>query len=159
MAGASAKIRQAGPDDVPEIVALNAALFREDAGRRDPFTDQGWPGREGREYFAGFLARDGSLGLLAESGDEVVGYLVGYVRDGSSLRPVRMAELESMYVLEEYRCRGVGARLVGEFLRWARERGAERASVTAYAANTGAVRFYERSGFRPKSLTLEAGIG
>lgn len=159
MSNTETKIRPAEREDVVRIVALNAALFREDAGQRDPFTDQGWPEREGREYFTALLAQDDSVGLLAEAGDEVVGYLVGYVGGGSSLRPVRVAELESMYVSEKYRGRGVGARLVGEFLRWSRKRGAERASVTAYAANERAVRFYERSGFRPKSLTLEVGIG
>ncbi len=54
---------------------------------------------------------------------------------------------------------GVGERLVGEFLAWARERGAERASVTAYADNGCAIRFYERYGFRPRSVSLERRIG
>ncbi len=64
-----------------------------------------------------------------------------------------------MYVLEGYRGQGVGARLVDEFLGWAWSRGAERASVVvAYAANERAIRFYQRAGFRPKSVSLERGI-
>lgn len=34
-----------------------------------------------------------------------------------------------------------------------------RASVTAYAANGGAVRFYEREGFSPRNLSLERDLG
>lgn len=159
MSGAEVRIRRAGPDDVESIVELNTFLFREDSGRRDPFMNQEWPTEEGLEYFAGFLARERGVCLLAESGGgEVVGYLAGYVAAGSSLRPVEVAELESMYVVEGYRSLGVGAKLVGEFLRWAGARGAERASVTAYAANEGAVRFYEGMGFRLKSLSLEMGL-
>lgn len=159
MSGTEVFIRRAGADDIAKVVELNACLFREDSGRRDPFMNQDWPVEEGREYFAGFLARERGVCLLAESVGEVVGYLVGHVAAGSSLRPVAVAELESMYVLEGYRSSGVGARLVEEFRRWAVTKGAERASVTAYAANERAVRFYERMGFRSKSLSLEMGLG
>jgi GNAT superfamily N-acetyltransferase len=38
----------------------------------------------------------------------------------------------------------------------ARERGARQASVTAYAANHAAQRFYERHGFAPASITSRA---
>ncbi len=138
------RVRRAGEGDVPEVVGLSAALFREDAGQRDPSMNLDWPAEEGRGYFAGL---------------EAVGYLAGRLRDADTLRPVGVAELESMYVREGSRDSGVGARLVEEFLGWARERGAERASVTAYAANERAIRFYERLGFAARSLSLERKIG
>jgi GNAT superfamily N-acetyltransferase len=50
----------------------------------------------------------------------------------------------------------VGSLLVQHFLAWARERGARQASVTAYAANQAAQRFYERHGFAPASITSRA---
>ena len=95
--------------------------------------------------------------LLAEVEEGIVGYLAGYVRAGSSLRPVPVAELESMYVAEEHRGGRVGERLVASFRSWARERGAWRTSVTAHAANERAIRFYKRAGFRAKNVTLEVG--
>ena len=152
-------VRRAGADDVADIVELSSALFREDAGQRDPFTNLGWPEEEGWEYFAGLVAGDLSLCLLAGSADGVVGYLAGYVRERTVLRPVKVAELESMYVQGGYRGQGVGARMVDEFLEWAALRGAERALVTAYAANELAIRFYRGMGFRPKSVFLERAIG
>ncbi len=50
------------------IVELSSALFGEDAGLKDPFTNLSWPEEEGRDYFAGLVARGLSLCLLAESG-------------------------------------------------------------------------------------------
>ena len=50
------------------------------------------------------------------------------------------------------------AELANQFLKWAREKGAERVSVTAYAANERAIAFYERLGFEPRNLSLEMGI-
>lgn len=66
-----------------------------------------------------------------------------------------VAELESMFVLDNARCRGVGKHLVDAFLAWCHGRGMQRVSVTAYAANDGAIRFYQRAGFAARQLTLE----
>lgn len=107
-----------------EVVELSAALFREDAGRRDASVNLDWPAEEGWEHFAGFVASEDGLCLVAGSGEEIAGYMAGYVKEGSTLRPVKVAELESMYVREEYRGQGMGAKLVGEFFRWAGELGA-----------------------------------
>ena len=155
---AEAHIRVARAEDVEGIVALNASLFEEDAGARDPFTYVGWPGEEGYDHFLRLVSRDEAVCLLAVARDVTIGYLAGYVRAPSSLRPVSVAELESMYVSENHRGRGVGARLVESFGAWARRRGARRVSVTAYAANEGAIRFYKRAGFRPKNVSLETAL-
>jgi GNAT superfamily N-acetyltransferase len=48
---------------------------------------------------------------------------------------------------------GVGSLLVRHFFTWARQGGARQASVTAYAANDAALRFYARHGFSPESVT------
>lgn len=152
------QVCRAGPDDVAAIVQLSTVLFQEDAGQRDPSVNLDWPAEEGHEYFGGLVAGKGSVCLLAENTGEVIGYLAARVREGTSLRPVRVAELESMCVLGEHRGRGVGARLAEEFFVWAELQGAERASVTAYAENGRAVRFYERFGFRPRNVSLERRI-
>ncbi len=60
-----------------------------------------------------------------------------------------------MYVQADSRNRGTGSALVDEFLSWAGGRMARRVSVTVHASNDLAVRFYERVGLRPKSITLE----
>lgn len=158
MNSAKAAIRRACADDVEAIVALNAALFREDSGERDPFMNAHWPGQEGDGYFGTLVQDQASLALIADSGRVPVGYLVARLHEADTLRPVRTAELESMYVLADARDHGVGGQLVAEFLDWARGRGAQRVAVTAYAANDRAVCFYRRCGFAPKSLTLDAAL-
>ena len=151
------RIRPAQPEDISTIVALSDALFREDAGSRDPTTNLAWATQEGQGYFTNLLAGDTAACWLAESVAEgrVVGYLAGRFSGGDSLRPISVAMLESMYVREKYRGSGAGAKLVEQFLLWAQGQGAQRATVTAYATNEGAIRFYERLGFSSKSLSLE----
>jgi GNAT superfamily N-acetyltransferase len=155
---AAVSIRRAGAGDVPVFVDLSHALFQEDAGERDSFVNLNWPRQEGHAYYTKHIRSERSFVVLAERDGVGIGYLVGYVNEGSSFRPVRVAELESMYVRKGYRGQRVGRRLVEAFLEWVSQRGVERVSVTAYAANEGAVAFYQRLGFRPRNITLERGV-
>jgi ribosomal protein S18 acetylase RimI-like enzyme len=152
------QIRPAEPDDITTLVRLNAALFDEDAGQRDPFTNLNWPNEQGNEHFTERVTDDHSRCLLVETTDQVIGYLAGYLNEKTELRPVRVAKLESMYVEKDYRSRGVGKSVATDFLEWASTRGATRASVSVFAANDRAIEFYQRLGFEPKTLSLERGI-
>jgi ribosomal protein S18 acetylase RimI-like enzyme len=151
-------IRPAQEEDIAILAELNRVLFREDSGQRDPWVDQSWPDQHGTKHFAELVAGEKGVCLLAELGDEVVGYLAGYTWGPSDWRPVRMAELESMFILEQFRGQQVGSVLVEGFLAWCRKRDVQRVSVTAYATNEGALAFYRSLGFVPKNLTLEIEI-
>lgn len=147
--------RTAAESDVETIVSLNHALFQEDAGQRDPFMNLDWSLENGHEYFESLLHSEETLCLIAEEHGRAVGYLIGYLRKPNSLRPVKLAELESMFVLAQYRNMGIGAELVSQFKQWCRSKGAERMSVTAYAANEGAIAFYQSHGFEARNVTME----
>lgn len=151
-------LRSAQLSDLESIVRMNHSLFQEDSGTRDPFTNQDWALQDGAEFFSNHISSDSSLVLMAESGGESVGYLVGYVTQSSSVRPVRMAILESMFVTRSERSRGIGQQLLDAFLVWSQERNALQVSVTAYASNDAAVRFYRRCGFEPHTITLERSL-
>lgn len=151
-------VRPASPGDLDALAELNAALFAEDSGTRDPFLDQGWPGREARGYFAAALEDGANVVVFVAAAEDAgtVGYLIGRLHAPNSMRPVLTGELESMYVRPPDRSNGTGSLLVREFLRWADECRVGRVAVTAYAANEGAIRFYGRFGLLPKSVTLDA---
>jgi len=152
------EIRVATEDDVEGYLATTIALFTEDAGARDPLRDADWPKVHGREAFAVDLAHPNRVILVAVGEGEVVGHLLGSFRGPSEMMPAASATLVSLYVRPEWRSREVGAALVERFAEWARERGAVRMHVTAYSANEGAVRFYQRQGFAPFELTLAAAL-
>ena len=150
------RIDTATPGDIDDIVASAAALVADDAARYDPATTNiDWAAVHGSAYASALLAGEHNLVLLARDGDGAIGHLVGRLHRGNSLHPVAVAELESIYVYPDHRGRGVGNRLVDAFADWAAARGAGRLSVTAYAANEGALRFYARHGFAPRSVILD----
>jgi GNAT superfamily N-acetyltransferase len=131
------RIGTATAEDIPDVLASVEALVATDAGLHDAAaTNLGWAGETGVAYCASLLASSQNLVLLARDGEQVAG-------------------LESIHVYPAHRGRGVGGQLIRAFLVWAAERGAQRATVTAYAANDGARRFYARHGFAVRSVTLD----
>lgn len=147
-------IRRATSADVPAVVALSDALFQEDSGERDPLLNHDWAKTYGQAYFADLLEDPAYVVLVVEAAGELVGYLAGSTSEPGELRPVRLAELESMFVASPWRGQGLGEELANTFLAWAREQGAVAVRVTAYAANQRAVAFYQRLGFTPHTVTL-----
>jgi GNAT superfamily N-acetyltransferase len=152
------KIRKTTIKELKTIINLNHALFQEDAGTRDPFTNLNWPYEEGKKHFTKRIKGENNVCLLAEKNNEVIGYITGYIKKPDTLRPIKIAELESMFVKEKHRNKGVGKLLFKEFKKWSKGKRAERISVTAYSANKKAVNFYKKLRFEPKSLTLESEI-
>jgi GNAT superfamily N-acetyltransferase len=150
------RIDTATTDDIPEIAASAGALIATDAGVHDAATTNlRWAAESGVAYYTSLLAHDDTLVLLARDGHDVAGHLVGRLCGPGSVHPIRVADLESLHVYPAHRNRGVGRLLVTAFLEWAARNGAQRATVTAYAANEGARRFYARHGFAARSVTLD----
>jgi GNAT superfamily N-acetyltransferase len=151
------QIRPASSADVDGFVASSVRLFAEDAGTYDDTVDVEWPRKHGAQRFLDGLDDPHRLVLVAVvPPGTVVGHLLGLVTEPTAMRPVRVATLQSLYVLGAHRGGGVGARLVNEFRQWARGRDSDRLEVTAYAGNDGALRFYRRHGFAAQSVLLEA---
>lgn len=150
------RIGAARPGDIPEFLASADVLVITDAGLHDAAaTNLGWAAQTGIAYCTSLLASGDNLVLLARDGDDVVGHLAGRLSGPGSVHPIRVAELESIHVYPAHRGRGAGEQLMTAFLVWAAEKGAQRATVTAYAANDGARRFYARHGFALKSVVLD----
>jgi GNAT superfamily N-acetyltransferase len=148
-------VEPATHDDIDKLVELEAGLFREDGGRRDPLVDITWPDREGRDDFERLLADPSAIVFVARSGTTAVGHAVGYLSQSSPTRlPVVYGVLRSMYVDVGHRDAGVGGLLAETFISWARAQGCAEVHVDAYTANQGAQRFYGRHGFEPQSVSM-----
>jgi ribosomal protein S18 acetylase RimI-like enzyme len=105
---------------------------------------------DGREaMWVSLLAEPARRTLVAHDDGGVVAF-ASMVR--SAARPGDL-ELAALYVLPDHFGRGVGSLLHAEFER---ERGAgERGVLEVWAANTSAVGFYRRRGWRPTTSMRE----
>ncbi len=151
-------VRQADTADLDTVVALSAALLREDAGQYDPHVNLQWPDQYGHDYFRSMLTDSDRLVLLAEAEQEAIGLLIAYHKASSEVRPVAAVEIHWMYVSPLHRSSGVGAALAQRLIEWADGTEATMLSVSAFAANERAIAFYRSLGFEPASMSLEVEI-
>ena len=152
-------IVEAGPERLDELVPLWNALHSHhgslpgDIAPMRPLADS-W--RRRRAQYEGWLAGPGAVLLLAEQDSRAVGYAMVVVGHGPSTWDAgeRTAELETLAVLPAARGAGVGRALMEAAFAAAKARGADSMAVGVAHTNEGAIRFYEREGFRPFYVQL-----
>jgi ribosomal protein S18 acetylase RimI-like enzyme len=151
------EIRKATTKDFKVIQELNHELFLHEYDRFDKTLDCEWPFKDvGIKYFKERMSKTKGCLLLAFVDGKVVGCLIGSVIKTVSYRNVRsMAELESIYILEDYQKLGIGTRFVSEFISWCRKRRVERITVRSSAKNEQALAFYRKNGFKDHDAILE----
>ncbi|MCS6915957.1 MAG: GNAT family N-acetyltransferase [Myxococcales bacterium] len=106
------------------------------------------------------LARVGAPGRTPRAG-EVYGLIHLRLQDAPlspSVRPVRRACVEALYVARPYRRQGWGRQLMEQGARWAAQRGACQLVLTVWHGNEAAQAFYERLGCRPVNTALTLDI-
>jgi ribosomal protein S18 acetylase RimI-like enzyme len=64
-------------------------------------------------------------------------------------------EVDSMFVEERFRGRGIGSELIRHALAWLDSTGASSKVVTVAHANAEALAFYQRFGFHPRTVLLQ----
>lgn len=66
----------------------------------------------------------------------------------------RVAVLEDVIVRNEYRCKGLGRRLIEHILAWARMEGMARVTLLADRDNKAALDFYRKLGFEHSHMVV-----
>lgn len=86
--------------------------------------------------------------ILALSGGAPIGYCVCTISDETG-------EIESIFVLDQYRRSGIGDRLMHLALAWLETGGAKKKIVAVAAGNEAALPFYASFGFLPRMTVLQ----
>ncbi len=148
-------IRRATIDDLKDIQKLNNGLFEyESEMGLDTYIKDWALGDESKEYFTGLI--NDEFVIIAELDMKVVGYLAGSLyRDATfSYYEGLTAELDNMFIIEEYRKFGIGTKLINSFIEWCKNQGAKRILVTASIGYKNTIKFYEKCGFKDINITL-----
>jgi RimJ/RimL family protein N-acetyltransferase len=138
------RIRTARPYDAAALLDLKCQLDGETAfmmyepGERDSSV------RDLARELAAIARSANSVVLLAELGDQLVGYLE---LTGGSFRRSRATAYLVIGVRAHAAGFGIGAALLQHTNDWAAAHGLHRLELTVMAHNTRAIRLYERMGF------------
>ncbi|GBC70570.1 hypothetical protein HRbin02_00338 [Candidatus Calditenuaceae archaeon HR02] len=101
------------------------------------------------KYVEEALTSPASLLVVAERGGRLVGILKAEIVNRIFYDPPLEGIIRELYILPEYRRKGVGKMLVTEAFRILQERGAGLLTAEFPSLHKIAVEFYEKMGFRP----------
>ena len=138
------RIRPAIAADVAAILALERSSATAAHHSEQQYNQAIWQGLKSgaasRPASGGETEGQNRLVLVIEEDSQLKGFLIGRVLGDEW-------EIENVVVAEEARKQGLGAALVGEFVKIARERGGQSVYLEVRESNTAARRLYEGSHF------------
>ena len=110
-----------------------------------------------RKFIQSFIASDNSTILIAEHGDQLVGYLLV---DGGKARRIKHVGYIVAGILAAYQGQGIGTRLFQALEEWRKNTELKRLELTVISHNETAVSLYKKMGFeiegtKKKSLYIE----
>ena len=111
------------------------------------------PDRRLRRWLLERLKQPEAFGLVAETGGDLAGFLLGRITSWESEPPILVPRstgvIDVVYVAEPARRRGVGSQLVEEALAYAARRGVSVVETTYETGNLDAAGMWKKLGFRP----------
>ena len=149
------KVRQASPEDLPQLVRLFEELERMQRDWRVFTPRPGFYDEVASRFHQAFQAQDRVV-LVAEDEGEVVGMAYGEVRIPSRFSDERSLEISGVVVRAGYRGKGAGRALVEEASRFAKERGVGWIEVKSFWPNKTSMEFWGALGFTPRVVQLVA---
>jgi ribosomal protein S18 acetylase RimI-like enzyme len=86
---------------------------------------------------------------VIERGRQPIGYCISTIDDK------QIGEIDSLYIEEEYRKKGLGEKLTLNSIAWFRAQGCGRIVVAVSSGHESVFPFYEKYGFYPRLTYLE----
>lgn len=129
-------IRPFRTEDLERVYRIEEASFRE-----------AWP----KSFFTYIQGKAPALFLVAVEGGEIVGYVVGEMREimfSGVPHRFKMGHILNIAVETSRRGMGVGTLLIEEIESRFRERSASKVTLEVRESNTAARLFYQRRGYR-----------
>lgn len=148
-------IRHAKASDLETVQKFGSELLNYERKAFDSSLDENWAFSDEakKKYLA---AINEKYVTIAEKDNRAIGFLIGSIISpkAGDARPIKQAFLQNIYVDEAERKTGIGNELLEDFKKYCIEEGVSRLNVSVLAKNEVAVSFYQKSGFKPRSINL-----
>lgn len=153
-------IRSAIPDDFDSIQELNRQIFEYEYEYCEKTSNVDYPYQQaGVDFISNIVNGTGAhAGLVFEKDGRILGYASMRLVSDNDMKHrigVKQIQLQTLCVDKTIRGQGIGQALVDAVKQWAKERGANRLKVVAYAKNSSAREFYKKQGFQELEIHHE----
>ena len=140
------KLTKAIHSDIPELVELLKALFDQEAEFK--------PNSETQKKALRKIILDLNIGiiLVARDDEKILG-MINLLFTESTALGAKVAILEDMVVLANYRGEGIGSKLIDFAISEAKKEGCKRITLLTDIENTKAQSFYQMKGFVKSKMT------
>jgi len=115
-----------------------------------------------KDYYLGLIADENVALLVAEAGQNLVGFVHAIVRDTPAMPvfiPRHYAMVDGIVVKSGFQKHGIGKVLMDKMQEWAIARGAASIELNVYEFNETAISFYERLGYHTVSRKMSKELG
>ena len=147
------KIRKAKKEDMKDIQDLRYLLGKYDKslGLNIAVPEWGYTevGKKDLEYFL-----NEQYIYVAEDDEKIVGFITGEIFKKKAWYNVQLGSINNIFVLEEYRNKGIGKALMQTMIDALKEVGITNIQLDTYNKNSKAIKFYERLGFEKCTIQM-----
>ena len=158
------QITRGSADDIDSLEPLWIAVHHAHQAAMPelaPYVDDEESWREHRPLYVSLFTQPDTFLFLAHVDGELVGYALGCVAPAAEGWAAdtwrigdRIGELESLSVLPDHRSEGIGSALLDAVDEEFAKLGVDDVVIGALPGNTGALKLYERRGFKPTWIYL-----
>lgn len=147
-------IRTPNESDWQVIQKLNNQVFINDQEHDDDL-EMNWPfSAIGVGYYKKLANGEYGKCFIAYIDDKPVGYVALSIKN-FGYRKSKYVEIENIGDDPKFRSQGIGVKLMGEIVKWAKEQNATKLYVSAYWGNKRAINFYKKNGFYESGVELD----
>ena len=107
-----------------------------------------------KNFYEQYIENENMCILVAKGNETILGYVYGFVQDNGSLYNKKVAQLDALYVKEQYRKNGIAKNLIKEFIKWAEGKEVAYVELSVCKDNTNAISLYESEGFHIDKVYL-----
>jgi ribosomal protein S18 acetylase RimI-like enzyme len=105
------------------------------------------------KYYCNHVRSRNKLAIVAEDNGTIFGYLFGSIQKRPPvMKTTHHAFISDMAVTAHYRKKGIGSKIVNEFLNWSKEKGMKYVILNVAQDNGIGISFWENAGFATKIL-------
>ena len=147
------KIRSAKKEDIKDIQDLRYLLakYEKDLGLNIVVPEWGYTeaGEKDLDYFL-----NQQYIYVAEENEQIVGFITAEVLKKKVWYNVPLGSINNIFVLEEYRGKGIGKALMKTMMNTLQDVGITNIQLEAYSKNSKAIKFYEKLGFEKCNIQM-----
>ena len=137
-------ISKAELEDVSEIDSMLTDLIQDERKKYDNNINENYVVKN---FYEQFLENENMCIFVAKENQIILGYVYGFIQDNGILLNKTIAQLDALFVKEEYRGNGIAKSLILELNNWAKEKGVTYVELSVCKDNANAIGLYESEGF------------